>query len=84
MKKSGVRLELMSDPSDVMQEIVKALPEPDGMPDVISMIEISSRLVEAAGYGCAAELGEADVIELFQLAAQLELKAKKLHGMQVS
>lgn len=67
-----------------MQRLFEALATPDGVDEAVSFIDVSARLVQAAAFGIATKTPETEVVDLIQLAAQLEAHANKLRGVKVS
>ncbi len=70
--------------SEAMQRLVEALSTPNGVDEAVSFIDVSARLVQAAAFGIAPKVPEPEVVDLIQLAAQLEAHANKLRGVKVS
>lgn len=83
MKKSSVK-GVETPLTEMMQRLIEAMSTPNGMDEAVSFIDVSARLVHAAAFGVASKITEAELIDLIQLAAQLEAHANKLRGVKVS
>lgn len=82
MKKSSVK-KADNPLTEVMQRLTETRSTPDGVDEAVSFIDVSARLVHAAAFGVASKITEAELIDLIQLAAQLEAHANRLRGAKV-
>jgi hypothetical protein len=67
-----------------LQDYLETPKTPARLSEVAALLIMASKLVETAAYGAAGRIREKVVIDLFELAAQLETQARIAGGLQVS
>ncbi len=72
------------DQAQRLVQLVDELSEPECLADTIVLVEVAAHLVETAAFEAAESIHESQVVDLINLAAQLEAYAAKLSGTKLS
>lgn len=65
----------------ILEAFLRRYRAPAEMKDVVPLLDVSAKLVETAAFSAASMIDKDVVVELIQIAAQLEAQAVKLRGM---